>query len=119
MRKLFLLLILLISFAPTAYAACTNFPADLTEPNYGVTQWIGGGYESNLNTCLNGEKVQETGSSGAKFFVGLLTDYQVDKDFFQNAKWWTSPQQIGKKLCPIKVLTKHIDQPEHKHDSNT
>lgn len=66
----------------SAYAViCTNFPADLTEPNYGVVQWIGGGYDRNreritVNTCLNGEKVRETGNSRADFFVGLLTDYQ-------------------------------------------
>jgi len=81
MNKFFLLLTLLLPYNSVAYAACTNIPADLTEPNYGVEQWLGGGYDRDrerisVNTCLNGEKVRETGSSSAEFFVGLLTDYQ-------------------------------------------
>ena len=81
MKKHFLLLSLLLPYASVVHAACTNIPADLTEPNYGVVQWIGGGYSQDrerisVNTCLNGQKVQETGNSSAEFFVGLLTDYQ-------------------------------------------
>lgn len=81
MNKFFLLLTLLLPYGSVAYAACTGIPADLTEPNYGVEQWLGGGYDRDrerisVNTCLNGEKVRETGSSSAEFFVGLLTDYQ-------------------------------------------
>ncbi len=81
MKKFFFLLILFVPFSSELHAVCDNFPPDLTEPNYGVVEWIGGGYESNreriaVNTCLNGEKVRETANSSAEFFVGLLTDYQ-------------------------------------------
>ncbi len=81
MKKTLLLLSLLLPYSSVVHAACTNIPADLTEPNYGVVQWIDGGYDRDrerisVNTCLNGQKVQETGGSGAEFFVGLLTDYQ-------------------------------------------
>jgi len=72
--------------ANTTYAACTNIPADLTDPNYGVEQWIGGGYDQGrervkvVSSCLNGEKVRMNNQS-AELSVGLLTDYQqVDRE---------------------------------------
>lgn len=58
-----------------------GIPADLTEPNYGVVQWLDSGYDHDrerikVHTCLNGQKVRETADSRAEIFVGLLTNYQ-------------------------------------------
>ncbi|MEY3219843.1 MAG: hypothetical protein RIT27_1200 [Pseudomonadota bacterium] len=72
---------LLFALSNGAQAACDNIPADLTEPNYGVVQWLGGGFDADrdritVNSCLNGEKVFETSGANASLLVSFLTDYE-------------------------------------------
>ncbi len=83
MRSLWpILLLFSMSILNQAQAIiCTGIPPDLSEPNYGVVEWLGSSYGSDrerikVNSCLNGQKVFDTTSSSAELYVGLLTDYQ-------------------------------------------
>jgi hypothetical protein len=83
MNKLisFILFISLLILSPVqASSICENIADDFVdEQNYKVAQWLGGGYDSDREhikvvSCLNGERVDESGTAVGKLEMKLLTD---------------------------------------------